>query len=52
MRASLGLRAALLSLLIFAAIVALWQIAAQPAAVSERLSPFRVPPKKSKRTTS
>ena len=27
-------------------------VAAQPAAVSERLSPFRVPPKKSKRTTS
>jgi nitrate/nitrite transport system permease protein len=31
MKASLGLRAALLSLLIFAAIVGLWQIAAQPA---------------------
>ena len=29
---SLGLRAALLSLLIFAAIVGLWQIAAQPTA--------------------
>jgi len=34
MKASLGLRAALLSLLIFAAIVAIWQIAAQPAATS------------------
>lgn len=31
MKASLGLRAALLSLLIFAVIVGLWQIAAQPA---------------------
>src|SRR6185436_7577910 len=34
MKASLGLRAALLSLLIFAAIVGLWQIAAQPPAAS------------------
>jgi len=32
MRASLGLRAAMLSLLIFAAIVLIWQVAAQPAA--------------------
>ena len=32
MRASLGLRAALLSLLIFGAIVLIWQVAAQPPA--------------------
>ncbi len=32
MKASLGLRAAMLSLLIFAAIVLIWQVAAQPAA--------------------
>jgi len=34
MKTSLGLRAALLSLLIFAALVTLWQIAAQPGAAS------------------
>ena len=34
MKASLGLRAGLLSLLIFAAIVLVWQIAAQPTASS------------------
>ena len=34
LKKSLGLRAALLSLLIFAAIVGLWQIAAQPPAAS------------------
>jgi nitrate/nitrite transport system permease protein len=34
LKSSLGLRAALLSLLIFAAIVGLWQIATQPTAGS------------------